>query len=257
MFDKLLLKAIKDIIREYKLTTHIKMSRLVDGKRKPYTKKELANELHKHLEIMEDGEIKYKQHLPMTVRYKQPEKKIPTKELIVKTEKKIEKINIDVLNEKNRKKIQKEEELKKLQEKKPTPTTVVKPEQKTKIINWEEIVSDKTTKKLPYIQGNILGKFLKSLTAKQIFNLLNNINKNTWLLNEDFLGNKNKTKLKKNRYKYVIEYLITKKLTSFDEIYAELKSEVIKTLPKKKIQLYKDYIKGYWEKKNIDEPIIK
>ena len=71
MFDKLPIKAIKDIIREYKLTTHINMSRIVDGKRKSYTKKELANELHRHLDIMDDGEIVYKTNkLPMTVRYK-------------------------------------------------------------------------------------------------------------------------------------------------------------------------------------------
>tara|TARA_R110000868_G_scaffold23312_1_gene94246 strand:+ start:2406 stop:2675 length:270 start_codon:yes stop_codon:yes gene_type:complete len=75
MFDKLPLKAIKDIIREYKLTTHVKLSRLVDGKRKAYTKQELASELQKHLELKEDGEIVYKQHMPMTVRHKPKEKK--------------------------------------------------------------------------------------------------------------------------------------------------------------------------------------
>jgi hypothetical protein len=79
MFDKLPLKALKDIIREYKLTTHIQMARLVDGKRKAYTKQELASELHKHLEIKDDGEIVYKQYPSMTVRYKQEEKKPRTK----------------------------------------------------------------------------------------------------------------------------------------------------------------------------------
>ena len=78
MFEKLPLKALKDIIREYKLTTHVQMSRLVDGKRKSYTKQELASELHKHLELKEDGEIVYKPHMPMTVRYI-PEEKQKTK----------------------------------------------------------------------------------------------------------------------------------------------------------------------------------
>lgn len=80
MFDKLLLKQLKDIIREYKLTTQIKMSRLVDGKRKPYTKKELSNELHNHLEIRDDGEIIYKSHDPMKERYLAPQKKVRIKE---------------------------------------------------------------------------------------------------------------------------------------------------------------------------------
>ena len=79
MFEKLPLKALKDIIREYKLTTHVQMSRLVDGKRKAYTKQELASELHKHLELKEDGEIVYKQHMPMTVRHKPEEKKSRSK----------------------------------------------------------------------------------------------------------------------------------------------------------------------------------
>lgn len=77
MFEKLPLKALKDIIREYKLTTHVQMSRLVEGKRKSYTKQELASELHKHLELKEDGEIVYKPHLSMTVRYKPEEEKKP------------------------------------------------------------------------------------------------------------------------------------------------------------------------------------
>lgn len=69
MFDKLSIKQLKDIIHDYTLTTNIKMSRTVDGKRKRYTKKEIANQLHEHLEITEDGEIIYKQHQPMKVRY--------------------------------------------------------------------------------------------------------------------------------------------------------------------------------------------
>ena len=73
MFDKLPLKVLKEIIREYKLTTHIKMSREVDGKRKSYTKKELANELHNHLDIKDDGEIVYKSHPSMNYKYKAPE----------------------------------------------------------------------------------------------------------------------------------------------------------------------------------------
>jgi len=111
MFDKLLLKQLKDIIREYKLTTQIKMSRLVDGKRKPYTKKELANELHNYLEIMEDGEIKYKQHLPMTVRYKPEERKTQTKTVIEKPVKNIVKKIIEkpVKSKKVEKPIEEEE----------------------------------------------------------------------------------------------------------------------------------------------------
>jgi hypothetical protein len=59
-FENMTLKEIKTIIKEYKLATKIEMSKKVNGKRKAFTKKELANELHKHLEIREDGEIVFK-----------------------------------------------------------------------------------------------------------------------------------------------------------------------------------------------------
>ena len=60
MFENLTLDILKDLIKQYRLSTQIKLSKLIDGKRKTLTKKELANEIHKHLEIREDGEIIYK-----------------------------------------------------------------------------------------------------------------------------------------------------------------------------------------------------
>ena len=60
MFDKLPLKALKFIISEYKIATKVNTTKMVNGKRKNLTKKELAEELDKHLEIKEDGEIIFK-----------------------------------------------------------------------------------------------------------------------------------------------------------------------------------------------------
>lgn len=60
MFEKLSLKVIKEVINHYDLQTKIRMSKMVDDKRKKLTKIELAKELHKHLIINDDGEIRYK-----------------------------------------------------------------------------------------------------------------------------------------------------------------------------------------------------
>ena len=62
MFDKLPVKSIKELIKQYNLKTHIKLSSVVDGKRKKKTKKELSEELHKHLEILPNGNIVIKKH---------------------------------------------------------------------------------------------------------------------------------------------------------------------------------------------------
>jgi len=62
MFEKLPIKVLKDLIRKYMLTTKIVMSKMINGKRKTKTRKELSDELHKHLEIRADGEIIMKEH---------------------------------------------------------------------------------------------------------------------------------------------------------------------------------------------------
>jgi hypothetical protein len=80
MFDKLPLKALKQLIQEYKLSTTITLTKVIEGKRTTKTKKELAEELHKHLAIREsDGEIIMKKHvfgkLPATTPIKKEKKK--------------------------------------------------------------------------------------------------------------------------------------------------------------------------------------
>jgi len=60
MFDKLPLKVLKSIIRHYNLNNKISMSKVINGERRQLTKKQLADELHKHLEINDRGEITYK-----------------------------------------------------------------------------------------------------------------------------------------------------------------------------------------------------
>lgn len=59
MFEKLPLKVMKAVIKHYNLESKIRMSKMIDGKRKLLTKDELAKELHKHLFITEDGTIRY------------------------------------------------------------------------------------------------------------------------------------------------------------------------------------------------------
>jgi hypothetical protein len=60
MFNKLPLKVLKSIIRHYNLNNKISMSKVINGERRQLTKKQLADELHKHLEINDKGEITYK-----------------------------------------------------------------------------------------------------------------------------------------------------------------------------------------------------
>lgn len=95
MFDKLPLKALKSLIKEYKLATKIVLSIMVNGKRKSKTKKDLADELHKHLEIRKsDGEIIMKKHkfgkLPETTPIKKEENKkvVKPEEIPIKKERK-------------------------------------------------------------------------------------------------------------------------------------------------------------------------
>lgn len=59
-FSKLPLKAVRYIIKEYKLATKINTTKKVNGKNKALSKKELASELDNHLEISDDGEIIFK-----------------------------------------------------------------------------------------------------------------------------------------------------------------------------------------------------
>jgi len=62
MFEKRDLKFLKELIKDFKLSTQIKLTKVVDGKRKAKTLKELSDELHKHLEIRSDGQIVMKEH---------------------------------------------------------------------------------------------------------------------------------------------------------------------------------------------------
>jgi hypothetical protein len=62
MFDKLDLMMLKKLIKDFKLSTKLTLTKVVDGKRKARTRKELSDELHKHLEIRSDGEIVMKEH---------------------------------------------------------------------------------------------------------------------------------------------------------------------------------------------------
>lgn len=74
MFDKLGLKFMKGLIKDFKLSTQIKLTKMVDGKRKAKTQKELSEELHKYLEIRSDGQIVMKEQ-PQEQPQEQPEKK--------------------------------------------------------------------------------------------------------------------------------------------------------------------------------------
>ena len=97
MFDKLPLKSLKFLIKEYKLATKIVLSKTVDGKRKPKTPKEIADELHKHLEIRKsDGEIIMKEH-----KFgKMPKEEVKTLKKVkpVKEVKAVEKSSIKTIN---------------------------------------------------------------------------------------------------------------------------------------------------------------
>jgi ribosomal protein S18 acetylase RimI-like enzyme len=93
MFEKLPLKVLKTIIKSYQLETKIELSKLIDGRRVKLTKSELAKELHKHLEITENGDIKYKEK-----DFNFPKVKFPEEKVIKKSQKK-SKTNIDKIKE--------------------------------------------------------------------------------------------------------------------------------------------------------------
>jgi hypothetical protein len=57
MFERLTLDGLKQLIKQYKLSTQIKLSKLIDGKRKTLTKKELVAEVSKHLSLDADGTV--------------------------------------------------------------------------------------------------------------------------------------------------------------------------------------------------------
>jgi len=93
MFEKLPLKVLKNIIKSYQLESKIELSKLIDGRRVKLTKSELAKELHKHLEITENGDIKYK-----VKEFSFPKVKFPEEKVIKKSQKKT-KTNIDKVKE--------------------------------------------------------------------------------------------------------------------------------------------------------------
>jgi hypothetical protein len=117
-FKSLQKKQIKDIVREYNLKHHIPFSRVVDGKRKPFTKKELCTELEKHLYIDEEDGNKIKKKNENF--FIMPEKKMKAehKKLINVLEKAEEKVKDKKVKEELKEEIKEQsKELKKVEKK--------------------------------------------------------------------------------------------------------------------------------------------
>jgi len=106
MFDKLPLKVLKSLVKTYNLQTKIGLSKIIDGRRKAKTQKELSEELHKHLEIQEDGEIVLKKYINMSKL--KPEPVIKPKKITKPKQKEPENISLQI--EEKTKKVKKEPE---------------------------------------------------------------------------------------------------------------------------------------------------
>ena len=177
--------------------------------------------LDKHLILGDDGKISIKGS--------------PTKSLDIKIEEPIEKKKPS-----EKKQIVKiAEELKEVEKKKEEPKKTEK-----KIITWEDIRTD-ANKTIPLLQARLINTIVSrdGITAKEIFNSLNELSEN-WKLDNDLLGTDKIAKLSKKLYDRVIVYLIFNNYTTFDNVINKLIETLRTKIPKKDIEKYDNFFKN-------------